>query len=133
MFYWVKSPNGQESDYNAQELRKALEEGRVQPGWPARGDEQTTWSNVATVLEQVETEPEEAPPAKYASFVCGRCRSRLRLELPLKETPYTCPECDTVYQAGKVSEDPLIFVLMPDLKEYDRPSQDTPPPRQKTG
>jgi len=117
MFYWVKSPDGAESDYNAKELRKALEEGRVQPDWPARSNEQTTWTNVITVLDQEEGDQEEDEPdepiRKYASFLCGRCKVRLRLELPLQERTYSCPECDTVFQATKASDDPLIYILMP--------------------
>ncbi len=114
MWYWVKAPEGQENDYNLEELKIALAEGRLQADSPARRHNESEWFPVAHLLEQDDHEQEKPPPA-YISFVCGKCHNTMRIRLPLRDTSYSCEHCQTGYMATKVSDSPLTYVLMPQI------------------
>jgi len=119
MWYWIKSPAGEQTDYNFEELKAALAEGKVAPDWLGRRHDENQWIPVRLLAEQdaAEESAEIAEsPSPYISLVCGKCDKVLRLELPIEEAVYTCPQCRTEYHATKVSTDPLTFVLMPNLK-----------------
>jgi hypothetical protein len=122
MWYWIKSPNGQENDYNFEELKRALREGKVRPDWMARRHTEQQWFPVQHFLEHDAENGEDGedgeaqhgqPPAKNVVLSCGKCGQSLRLPLPLQETTYPCPSCQTVYKATKVSDAPITYVLMP--------------------
>ena len=116
MWYWVKSPDGEQSDYNVDELRLALQEGRLQPDWMGRRYDEKDWFPVQHLLAQDDeaTEPLAPPPAPQFALACCKCSKPLRIELPIEEVTYTCPECKTHYKSTKVSDTPLTYVLMPE-------------------
>lgn len=119
MWYWIKSPAGELNDYNLAELKLALSESKVQPGWMGRRHDEQQWFPVQSLVEQDEgeddNEPEhDQPPAKYLSLACGKCGKNLCIQLPLEETTYPCPECGLAYKSTRVSADPLTYVLMPE-------------------
>ena len=116
MWYWVKSPDGNERDFNVDELKLALGEGRVQPDWMGRRHDEEEWFPVYYLLREDQGEVEK-PPAPAVSVVCGRCRKSFSIELPIDEIAYRCPECRTCYQVSKVSEAPLIYMLMPEAPD----------------
>ncbi len=118
MWYWIKSPDGEQNDYNLKELKLALGEGKIQPGSMGRRHNEEDWFPVHYLLEQDQDEEEgqHTPPAKYLALACGKCGNNLPIQLPIEEKNYHCPGCHTEYKATKVSDSPLTYVLMPKIK-----------------
>ncbi len=115
MWYWVKSPGGDQNDYNLQELKRALQEGPVQPDWMGRRNDESDWYPVEYLVKADDEgqEKREPPPAQFISLQCGKCKQTLQIKLPIAEAAYVCPQCHTSYKAKKVADSPLTYVLMP--------------------
>lgn len=116
MWYWVKLPDNDKADYNLDELKLAVAEGRVQPDWLACRHDETEFHPVQTLLAQDDQEGEqEKPPAKFVFVICGKCKQRFPIQLPIAEQAYACPNCQTEYKSTKISESPVVYVLMPEF------------------
>jgi hypothetical protein len=116
MWYWVKLPDNEKTDYNLDELKVALAEGKVQPDWLACRYNETQFHPVQTLLAQDAQEPsQEQPPAKFIFIVCGKCKQRFPIQPPILEQAYSCPNCQSQYNCSKVSEGPEVFVFMTEI------------------
>jgi len=130
MWYWVKAPSGDETDYNLRELKTALQLGKLHLEWVARRHSEKRWMSVAELLKveredsddiadvKSTSEQEQDPPqwrqrAPAAAFDCLKCGVRLRLRLQASRSTYRCPSCKTEYRSLPIDGDTPILLVVP--------------------
>ena len=64
----------------------------------------------------------------FACVVCGR---QLRIALPINTGRYCCPACKARYQSVKASNEPFVFILVPEAERKAREDAPIPPKRRR--
>ncbi len=136
--YFVRKPSSDDfrGTFTLNELRHEVKEGRMAKDWDAivaKGQSYGElkraigWTPLFVVLGDSANPPphnsartptgdsvprEEQMP--IASFCCVSCG--LSMRIVIQEALYRCPQCKTQYKVSRVSDSPLVYLLIPALK-----------------